>query len=217
MELFPFNSLEVDILKAIAAGGTAIVGSIKEISDAAGLLDKKVAEVEATTKKLSDAANVFIKAAKPYASKLDRAKAFQKALAADIGSLDKQVGQLDKFITEQQVKAKKRGLQIKELTESLDKAGKSGSKESLELQKKLDLAGESQAKALKNLEKIAEVKKAADEAKAAFKAASEDAMIKALGKLAPLVSFFQSVGPELAKAGSALKTIAEMSMKIAGK
>ena len=204
------------VLKAIAVGGKAIYSSIKEISDAAGMLDNKLKEVAATTKKLSDASSAFTKAAKPFASKLDKAKAFQKALAADIGTLDKQVGQLDKFITEQQGKSKKRAQQIKELNDALDKAGKSGSKESLELQKKLAQAEDSQAKAVKNLEKIADAKKAAEEAKTAFKEASEEGMLKALGKLAPIVSFLQNVGPELSKAGTAIKTIAEMSVKIAG-
>jgi hypothetical protein len=142
------------------------------------------------------------------------AKVFAAALTTSVDSLDKHVGQLDKFVAVARAGNLKRVAELQELANKLATVGDKSpeaaklNKQALSLQRDFDDARE-------GLKAMDDVKKVAAEARAAFVKIDPEGLLKAVGKIAPAVEKISKVVAVIQKAAPALKEIFNGVTKIA--
>ena len=104
---------------------------------------------------------------------------FTRRVTADIGALDKHVGQLDKFTAIAQASTKKELAELQKLADSLAQA-KEKSPEAAKIEKQVINAQRAFDEAMESLKAIDDVRSVAKDAKDAFTKIDPDGITKAL-------------------------------------
>jgi hypothetical protein len=188
------------VIAALGVAAKAILGSAGEISKNYDVLANTLAAVEKDMNNLEKANETISKARQKTAGTFDKIKAFKAYMSADVVSLDKHVGQLDKFMAVARDKSLK---QIKELQGMADKLAQAKSDpEAAKLEKEVLAVQKSIDSALKTMNSIGELQAGVAKVKEAAAKSDPEAIFVALPRLRPVVA--------------KLRTVAEFGQKLAG-
>lgn len=202
------------VIAALITGGKAIFGSVTEITSSYDVLANTIAATETDVKNIVKSNQSYLAARQKTAGTFDKIKAFKDYMSADLISLEKHVGQLDKFVAVARDKTLKQIKSLQELADQLAKA-KSGSPEADKLEKQILSTQKSIDSALKALKEIDEVRKQAAEASEAAKKYSPEDVVKVLPKLVQGLTKLKAGIGFVNEVKGPIKTIVEGIQKLA--
>lgn len=195
------------VLTAIKTGSDAIGKSIGEIIKNYDAMGKVITAIEKDTLKIKEANEAILRASKKTAGNFDKVKAFISYMSSDVESLNKHVGELDKFVAIGRDKTIKLIKQLHELADKLADA-KKDSREAAKLEKQVLDTQRSIDDTLEALNHIDDVKRAAAEVVAASKKYDAQGTYKVMPKLRLILNVLKSASAAAKKVSGPIAEIA---------
>lgn len=201
------TAIAVVVLTAIKTGSDAIGKSIGEIIKNYDAMGKVITAIEKDTLKIKEANEAILRASKKTAGNFDKVKAFISYMSSDVESLNKHVGELDKFVAISRDKTIKLIKQLHELADKLADA-KKDSREAAKLEKQVLDTQRSIDDTLEALNHIDDVKRAAAEVVAASKKYDAQGTYKVMPKLRLILNVLKSASAAAKKVSGPIAEIA---------
>lgn len=195
------------VLTAIKTGSDAIGKSISEIIKNYDAMGKVITAIEKDTLKIQKANEAILRASKKTAGNFDKVKAFISYMSSDVESLNKHVGELDKFVAIAKDKTIKLIKHLHELADKLANA-KKDSREAAKLEKQVLDTQRSIDDTLEALNHIDDVKRAAAEVVAASKKYDAQGTYKVMPKLRLILNVLKSASAAAKKVSGPIAEIA---------
>ncbi|SEK22129.1 hypothetical protein SAMN05216359_10162 [Roseateles sp. YR242] len=208
------GALAPAVIGAIVAAGKALHSSVTEIRSNCNVLANTIAAAEEDIKAIIKANAAISAAQQKTADKFDRVKAFAAYMSTDLNSLDKHVGQLDKFVAVTRDTTLKQIKSLQDMADTLAKA-KAGTPEADKLEARILATQKSLDGVLKAMKDIDEVRASAKEAKTAAQASDPAAVIKTMPRLVQALTKVKSASGLLEKVAGPIQDIVSNAQQIA--